>query len=54
MPAQNPPAELSMLLVDVIVNGISTASTQHSDLVSVVQPNNGHVQYLLIAMRKKM
>jgi hypothetical protein len=51
MLAQNPPAELPMSLTDVIVNGISTASTQHSDLVSVIQRNNGHVQSLLIAMR---
>jgi ABC-type transporter MlaC component len=40
-------------VTDVIVNGISTASTQHSDLVSVIQRNNGHVQSLLIAMREK-
>ena len=40
-------------VTDVIVNGISTASTQHSDLVSVIQRNSGHVQSLLIAMRKK-
>jgi ABC-type transporter MlaC component len=40
-------------VTDVIVNGISTAGTQHSDLVSVIQRNNGHVQSLLIAMREK-
>jgi ABC-type transporter MlaC component len=40
-------------VTDVIVNGISTASTQHSDLVSIIQRNNGHVQSLLIAMREK-
>jgi phospholipid transport system substrate-binding protein len=40
-------------VTDVIVNGISTAGTQHSDLVSVIQRNNGHVQPLLIAMREK-
>jgi phospholipid transport system substrate-binding protein len=40
-------------VIDVIVNGISTASTQHSDLVSVIQRNSGHVQSLLIAMREK-
>jgi phospholipid transport system substrate-binding protein len=40
-------------VIDVIVNGISTAGTQHSDLVSVIQRNNGHVQSLLIAMREK-
>ena len=40
-------------VTDVIVNGISTAGTQHADLVSVIQRNNGHVQPLLIAMREK-
>ena len=40
-------------VTDVIVNGISTASTQHSDMVSVIQRNNGHVQSLLIVMRDK-
>jgi phospholipid transport system substrate-binding protein len=40
-------------VTDVIVNGISTAGTQHSDLVSVIHRNNGHVQPLLIAMREK-
>jgi phospholipid transport system substrate-binding protein len=38
---------------DVIVNGISTAGTQHADLVSVIQRHNGHVQSLLVAMREK-
>jgi phospholipid transport system substrate-binding protein len=41
-------------VTDVIVNGISTASTQHSDLISVIQRNNGHLPSLLIAMREKM
>ena len=40
-------------LTDVIVNGISMASTQHSDLVSVIQRNSGHVPALLVAMREK-
>jgi phospholipid transport system substrate-binding protein len=31
----------------------STAGTQHADLVSVIQHNNGHVQSLLLAMREK-
>jgi phospholipid transport system substrate-binding protein len=31
----------------------STAGTQHADLVSVIQRNNGHVQSLLLAMREK-
>ena len=40
-------------VTDVIVNRISMASTQHSDLVSVIQRNNGHVPALLVAMREK-
>jgi phospholipid transport system substrate-binding protein len=40
-------------VTDVIVNGISMASAQHSDLVSVIQRNNGHVSALLIALREK-
>ena len=40
-------------ITDVIVNGISTAGTQHADLVSVMQRNSGYVEPLLIAMREK-
>jgi len=40
-------------VTDLIVNGISMASTQHSDLVSVIQRNNGHVPALLVALREK-
>jgi phospholipid transport system substrate-binding protein len=40
-------------VTDIIVNGISMASAQHSDLVSVIQRNNGHMQALLVAMREK-
>jgi phospholipid transport system substrate-binding protein len=40
-------------VTDVIVNGISMASAQHSDLVSVIQRNNGHVSALLVALREK-
>jgi ABC-type transporter MlaC component len=40
-------------VTDVIVNGISMASAQHSDLVSVIQRNSGHVPALLVAMREK-
>src|SRR5271166_2417599 len=40
-------------VIDLIVNGISMASTQHSDLVSVIQRNNGHVPALLVALREK-
>jgi phospholipid transport system substrate-binding protein len=40
-------------VTDVIVNGISMASAQHSDLVSVIQRNNGHLSALLVALREK-
>ena len=40
-------------VTDVIVNGISTASTQHSDLVSVIQRHNGQLLSLLAALREK-
>jgi len=40
-------------VTDLIVNGISMASTQHSDVVSVVQRNNGQVPALLVALREK-
>jgi phospholipid transport system substrate-binding protein len=40
-------------VTDLIVNGISMADAQHSDLVSVVQRNNGHVSALLVALREK-
>ncbi len=40
-------------VTDVIVNGISTATTQHSELVSVIQRNAGQVPTLLVAMREK-
>jgi phospholipid transport system substrate-binding protein len=40
-------------VTDLIVNGISMASAQHSDLVSVIQRNNGHVPALLAALREK-
>ena len=40
-------------VTDVIVNGISTASTQHSDLVSVIQRHNGQMPSLLVALREK-
>ena len=47
------PSNRGYKVTDVIVNGISMASAQHSDLVSVIQRNNGRVQPLLIAMRDK-
>ena len=40
-------------VTDMIVNGISMASAQHSDLVSVIQRNNGHMPALLVALREK-
>jgi hypothetical protein len=43
-----------MSLADIIVNGISTASAQHADLVSVIQRNNGQLPSLLVALHKKM
>jgi phospholipid transport system substrate-binding protein len=40
-------------VTDVIVNGISTASTQHADLVSVIQRHYGQLPSLLVALREK-
>lgn len=40
-------------VTDVIVNGISTASTQHSDLISFIQHHNGDLPSLLAALRDK-
>jgi phospholipid transport system substrate-binding protein len=40
-------------VTDIIVNGISTASTQHSDLFSVIQRHNGQLPSLLVALREK-
>jgi phospholipid transport system substrate-binding protein len=39
-------------VTDLIINGISIASAQHSDLVSVIQRNGGHVPALLVALRE--
>ena len=47
------PTNRGYRVTDVIVNGISMASAQHSDLVSVIQRNSGHVPALLVAMREK-
>jgi ABC-type transporter MlaC component len=47
------PTNYGYKVTDVIVNGISMASAQHSDLVSVIQRNNGHLPALLVAMREK-
>ena len=40
-------------LTNLLVGGIDMASLQRSDLVSVVQRNNGQVQALLVALREK-
>ena len=40
-------------VTDVIVNSISTATTQHSDLISFIQRHNGDVPSFLIALREK-
>ena len=47
------PTNYGYKVTDLIVNGISMASAQHSDLVSVIQRNNGHLPALLIALREK-
>jgi phospholipid transport system substrate-binding protein len=47
------PTNRGYKVTDVIVNGISMASTQHSDLVSVIQRNNGQMPALLVALREK-
>jgi ABC-type transporter MlaC component len=47
------PTNRGYKVTDVIVNSISMASAQHSDLVSVIQRNSGHVPALLVAMREK-
>lgn len=40
-------------VTDVIVDGISMATTQHAELVSFIQRNRGHVPILLVALREK-
>jgi phospholipid transport system substrate-binding protein len=40
-------------VTDLIVNGISMAITQHSDLISFIQRNNESVPSLLVALRTK-
>ena len=47
------PTDHGYRVTDVIVNGISTASTQHADLVSVIQRHNGNLPFLLVALREK-
>ena len=40
-------------VTDVIVDGVSIATTQHAELVSFIQRNSGHVPVLLVALREK-
>lgn len=40
-------------VTDVTVDGISMASRQHSELISVLQRNGGQMSALLVAMRDK-
>jgi phospholipid transport system substrate-binding protein len=40
-------------VTNLFVGGINMASVQHSDLVSVIHPNDGQMQALLVAMRDK-
>jgi phospholipid transport system substrate-binding protein len=47
------PTNYGYKVTDLIVNGISMASTQYSDLVSFMQRNSGHVPALLVALREK-
>jgi len=47
------PTNYGYKVTDLIVNGISMASAQHSDLVSVIQRNNGQLPALLVALREK-
>jgi phospholipid transport system substrate-binding protein len=47
------PTNYGYKVTDVIVNGISTASTQHADLVSIIQRHNGQLPSLLVALREK-
>jgi phospholipid transport system substrate-binding protein len=47
------PTNRGYKVTDLIVNGISMAAKQHSELVSVIQRNNGSVPFLLVALRDK-
>jgi phospholipid transport system substrate-binding protein len=47
------PTDRGYKVTDLIVSGISMASAQHSDLVSVIQRNNGQMPALLVALREK-
>jgi phospholipid transport system substrate-binding protein len=40
-------------VINLFVGGINMATVQHSDLVSVIQRNDGQMQALLVAMRDK-
>jgi|SRR5271169_2998555 len=47
------PTDHGYKVIDVIVGGISKATMQHADLVSVIQRNGGHMSALLVALREK-
>jgi ABC-type transporter MlaC component len=40
-------------VTNLFVSGISMASLQNSDMVSVIQRNRGQMQPLLVALREK-
>jgi phospholipid transport system substrate-binding protein len=47
------PTKFGYKVTDVIVDGISMATTQHAELVSFIQRNRGQVPVLLVALREK-
>jgi len=47
------PTDHGYKVIDVIVDGISRATMQHADLVSVIQRNGGDMPALLVALREK-
>lgn len=47
------PTNYGYKVTDVIVDGISMATTQHAELVSFIQRNSGQVPVLLVALREK-
>jgi phospholipid transport system substrate-binding protein len=47
------PTNYGYKVTDVIVDGISMATTQHAELVSFIQRNSGQMPVLLVALREK-
>ena len=47
------PTDTGYKVTDLIVSGIDMADMQHSDVISVIQRNSGHVQALLAVLREK-